>query len=57
MILNPCLVNNLTDTFLVLDLIKSHNSNNLLKTTNRFEADFMGKVLLVVWALLESLHL
>ena len=35
----PCLVNNITNIFLVLDLIVLHNSNNLLKMNDRFGAD------------------
>ena len=35
----PCLINNIINIFVVLDLIVLHNSNNLLKINDRFGAD------------------
>ena len=35
----PCLMNNTTNIFVVLDLIVLHNGDNLLKMNDRFEAD------------------
>ena len=35
----PCLMNNITNTFVVLDLIVLQNSNNLLKMNDSFGAD------------------
>ena len=49
------LMNNITNIFVVLDLIVLHNSNNLFKINNRFGADLWGKVLEVVWDLLQEL--
>ena len=48
----PCLMNNITNIFVVLDLIVLHNGNNLLKINDRFRAN-QGKVLQVVWDLLQ----
>ena len=36
----PCLMNNITNIFVVLDLIVLHNGNNLLKINDRFGANF-----------------
>ena len=36
---DPCLINNITNIFVVLDMIVLHNGNNLLKINNRFGAD------------------
>ena len=36
---SPCLVNNITNIFVVLDLIALQNGNNLLKINKRFGAD------------------
>ena len=35
----PCLMNNITNIFVVLDLIVLQNGNNLLKKTHRFGVD------------------
>ena len=35
----PRLMNNITNIFVVLDLIVLHNGNNLLKINDRFGAD------------------
>ena len=35
----PCLMNNITNIFVVLDLIVLQNGNNLLKMNDRFGAD------------------
>ena len=35
----PCLINSITNIFVVLDLIMLQNGNNLLKMNNRFGAD------------------
>ena len=35
----PCLMNNITNIFVVLDLIVLQNGNNLLKMNDGFEAD------------------
>ena len=35
-----CLINNITNIFVVLDLIVLHNGNNLLKINDRFGVDF-----------------
>ena len=35
----PCLMNNITNIFVVLDLIVLQNGNNLLKMKDRFGAD------------------
>ena len=36
---SPCLMNNITNIFVVLDLIVLHNGNNLLKINDHFGAD------------------
>ena len=36
----PCLMNNITNIFVVLDLIVFQSGNNLLKMNDRFGADF-----------------
>ena len=36
----PCLMNNITNIFVVLDMIVLLNDNNLLNMNNRFGADF-----------------
>ena len=50
-----CLINNITNIFVVLELIVLQNDNNLLKMNYRFGADLYGKVLPVVWTLLPLL--
>ena len=49
----PCLINNITNVFVVLELIVLQNGNNLLKMNDRFGVDHYGKVLQVVWDLLQ----
>ena len=51
----PCLMNNITNILVVFDLIVLQNSNNLLKMNDGFGADLYGKVLHVVWDLLQQL--
>ena len=41
----PCLMNNITNIFVVLDLIALQNGNNLLKMNDRFRAVRKGKTI------------